>query len=223
MSRRAVAPASICPQLKGGSVVRSGTFTRMRSLLLTVATAVLVALACGRPASHWQGVSVRDSLVVLPNGRSFAPGLRKLHAHGLLDTRPRPFLVLSGFGCDDCDAVRSIYVLRFGERLNWNKKPWPPVFAYPGKVRDTENDVAARSRLFFGRCRGDSTIQVIQFAHVRGPGGRWADSIHVATVRGDSIASTSSTYSPKNVVRALQQVRRGTCTEVPGDEHQIEP
>lgn len=195
----------------------------MRALLLTVATAVLVAPACRRAASDSEGVRVRDSLVVLRDGRSFAPGLRQLRAHGLIDTLPRPYLVLSGFGCDGCDAVRSIYVLRFGERLNWNKKPWPPVFAYPGKVRDTENDVVARSRLFFGRCRGDGTVQVIQFAHARGTGGRWADSMHVATVRGDSIATTSVPYSPKHVVRALLQVRRGTCTEVPGDDHQVEP
>ena len=139
-SPAALRPFVFRPQLRRESLGGSGAITLMRSLLLTLATAVLVAPACGRPVSHSEGVRVRDSLVVLRDGRSFAPGLRQLRAHGLLDTLPRPYLVLSGFGCDGCDAVRSIYVLRFGERLNWNKKPWPPVFAYPGKVRDTEND-----------------------------------------------------------------------------------
>jgi len=130
---------------------------------------------------------------------------------------------LSGFGCDDCDAVRSVYVLRFGEHLNWNKKPWPPVFAYPGTVHDTENKPMARSRLFFGRCRDDSAIGVIQFAHVLSRGGRWVDSTHVATLRGDSVATASLTYSSQELEGALARVNRGICREVPGDDHQVEP
>jgi hypothetical protein len=195
----------------------------MRTLLLAVATVVLVSPAYGQAAPRSGVLRVRDSLLVLPDGRSFTPGLRQLRAHGLLDTLSRPYLVLSGFGCDDCDAVRSIYVLRFGEHLNWSKQPWPPVFAYPGTVHDTENQPIARSRLFFGQCRGDGAVEVIQFAHVLSRGGGWADSTHVALLRGESVATTSSTYSPQELQGALERVRRGTCTEVPGDDHQVEP
>lgn len=195
----------------------------MRSLFLAVATAVLISPAYGQAPPRSSGLRVRDSLLFLPDGRSFNPGLRELRALAFLDTLPPPYVILSGFGCDDCDAVRSIYILRFGEHFNWNKKPWPAVFAFPGTVHDTENQTIERSRLFFGRCRGDDALGVVQFAHAQSRGGRWADSTNLAMLRGDSITTTSATYSPQELEVALDRVRHGVCWEVSGNDHQVEP
>jgi hypothetical protein len=169
-----------------------------------------------------QGLRVHDSTLVLADGRSFVPGLYQLRAHAVLGKSLRPFLVLSGFGCDDCDAVRSVYLLRFGERLDWNKQPWPPVFAYPGTTNDTDNQPIARSRLFYGQCGADSSYLVIQFAHTQGRGSTWADSTHIAELRGDSIITKSSGYNRSSLDLALAQVGKSVCHEIPG-RLQVEP
>ena len=159
-----------------------------------------------------------DSLVVAADGRTFAPGLRQLRVHGSLGR----YLVLSGFGCDDCDATRTLHVLRFGEHVSWDKRSWQPAFAYPGTVWDTDNQPIARSRLFFGQCGTDSDRQVIQFAHVLTRDGRWTDSIHVAAVRNDSIVSMSAAYTLTQLELVIDRTRLGKCVEVPG-KSQVEP
>ena len=164
---------------------------------------------------------VHDSTVVLPDGRSFVAGLQQLRAHGLLGSKGE-YVVLSGFGCEDCDAVRSVYVMRVGERLDWNKQPSPPVFAYPGTTRDTENKVVARSRLFFGQCGNDSTPTVIQFARTQ-RSGKWTDSIHVAALRADSLVTSSEGHTGGRLDQVLARVQKGECLEVTPNQQQVEP
>jgi hypothetical protein len=193
----------------------------MRIALVSVLFLAQAGTAIGQAPTSAGGLRVRDSVLVLPDGRTFVPGLQQLRAHGYLGA-PEKFVVLSGFGCEDCDAVRSIYVMRFGEHLNWNKRPWPPVFAFPGTTRDTENRVVAQSRLFVGRCDSDSALVVIQFARTRRSTNRWADSIHVAALKGDSIVTASTTHTRARLDQVLERVRGGSCVEVPPDHKQVE-
>jgi len=193
----------------------------MRSLLVLSFALLLPRPTAAQADSSVAGLKVRDSTVVLADGRTFVPGLRQLRAHGVLDGKGA-YVVLSGFGCEDCDAVRSVYVMRFGQYLNWSKRPWPPVFAYPGTIRDTENLVVARSRLFFGACGDESTAMVIQFASTRRSGQGWTDSIHVAALKADTLVTKSSAHSAARLTRALQRVSEGVCVELAPNHRQVE-
>jgi hypothetical protein len=186
----------------------------------------LALIAVGPVAAQQRqapALAVRDSLIVLPDGRSFNPALAKPRAHGLLGARrQRPLVLVSGFECTGCDAARALFVLPFGQAFNWNSNPPPVAFAFPGTVRDTENKVVARTRLFFGQCGSGTSELVIGFAHVLISPSVWTDSTHVATLRGDSLVISGSSCSKSQQSVALSRVRQGRCTEIAGNDLQVE-
>ena len=194
-----------------------------RLILLAATLAVFVKpIEAQRPATGQRRLQVRDSLVVLPDGRTFFPGLHRLRAHAILGAGTgSPFLLLSGFDCDDCDAPRAVYVLRAWRGTPGDQQPERPSFAYPGSVRDDENQVVASSRLFYGRCFGDSTLGVITFAHVKHLSGTWTDSSYVLRLERDTFVSSSAAYTRADLTLVRNRVKRGLCTELPSDKRQV--
>lgn len=183
-------------------------------LVTTVGTALLGSSL----AYPLDGQEVRDSSVVLADGRAFVPGLQHIRFHALLGPPgPHPYLVLSGIGCTDCDSARSVYVLRFGQRWN-SPDPRPvPVFAYPGTVNGPENQGVARSRLFVGACLAELGYAVVQFAQLRTSTGGWVRGTKVAVLDGDSVVTLISDFTTERVKEVTGQVERGTCTDIAPD------
>jgi hypothetical protein len=96
-----------------------------------------------------------DSLSALRtrNGDEFATRIYRAEYIGQLPARHKaPFLILSGFGCRDCDANRSIYIISpddgpMGDEGEQRR------FSYPGALTSwgpgiPEGTAIERSRLF---------------------------------------------------------------------------
>lgn len=177
--------------------------------------------AAGQERSAATPTVVRDSVLALPGGTEYVPGPRQLRYHGTL-TSPAgaTFFVLSGFECDDCDALRSVHILRPSERLNLQNERQPG-FAYPGTVHDADGMRVSWSRLFVGRCSEDASVIAVQVASVLNSHGRWENGSVLVRSTADALRITVGPYVATLTEVALQRVRTGQCQEIPADNRQI--
>jgi len=78
------------------------------------------ALGQTAPSSALKIARIEDSVIVLTDGRRWEPGLYGItHVYTLQIPGGVPFFVLNGVGCQECDGEYGLYVLRFGEHLDW--------------------------------------------------------------------------------------------------------
>src|ERR1700756_200051 len=102
--------------------------------------------------------------LILPDGSKFRTTLYELKVIGQLPTAKKlPYFILSGRGCNECDANTSIYVHSpsDGPMKNEGKQPR---FPYPGRLSDNEADqLVYESRMFYGNCLPDYANAVVWF------------------------------------------------------------
>ena len=163
-------------------------------------------------------------ILQLPNGAKFATTLYELKVIGQLKTqRKLPYNILSGRGCQECDANTSIYIHSPSDGPMKNEGEQRR-FSYPGKETDYENgSFLSEARMFFGDCLPRRPNAVVWFMRFLGEDKQWHESVFLVEVKDDHLVSQEFRSDLPKLSEAEDAVRTGQCQEVPGIDGPSEP
>jgi hypothetical protein len=162
--------------------------------------------------------------VTLPDGSKFKTTLYGLKVIGQLRTTKKiPYFILSGRGCDECDANTSIYIHSPSDGAMKNEGKQPR-FPYPGRLRDNESDqLVYEARMFYGNCFQSFSNSVVWFARSLGEDKKWHEDILIAEVKDDHFFTTTLQTAFPKITDAQAAIRTGQCHELPGIDGHTEP
>jgi hypothetical protein len=162
--------------------------------------------------------------LTLPGGSKFKTTLYELKLIGTLRTEHKlPYYVLSGVGCQECDANRSIYIHSPSDGPMKNEGEQRR-FLYPGKETNYEDGTLwYEARMFFGECLAAHPNSVVWFERSRGDDKQWREDVLLAEVKGDRLVTERVQRELPKVSEAEDAVRAGHCHEVPGIKRSSEP
>ena len=194
----------------------------MRSVLravviLTVLGATVHLLLAQRQHAENQQTSAKIGVVTLSDGSKFETTLFDLKVIGKLRTKKKiPYYILSGIGCNGCDANTSIYIHSPSDGPMKNEGEQTR-FSYPGSETDYQSgQIVSKTRMFFGDCLSTHPNSVIWFYRTLGDDKKWHDGVSVAQVKEDRLISTElrgKLPKPKDIEVVI---RAGLCHELPG-------
>lgn len=209
---------------------------------LRLALLALVVVACGRPAGDqlvptaphgWRVLRVENpedepGVVYFASGEQFVTGLTDVQVLGSLPrvTEP-PFLVLAGYGCNDCDINRNIYI--HSPDAGPVEGELQPRYSYPGTLiewdtPEPDGEVLERTRVFMGVCtERESSEVVLWITELPGAGGQWDQSADLVRVEADSLRFEAVPEPLHAQSAALKAVAAGRCREIPPLEQLREP
>jgi hypothetical protein len=196
----------------------------VRLLLLLQLSPIGHRQAQGPPSAQQHDIVLRaeDTVLVLRDGRRWAPWLHHLRYHGHLPGPEAGYFVISGFECTDCDAPREIYLLPLMAQDVARDTAYLR-FYYPGTVgSEDEPEGFIRSRTFVGACLAGSDSSLVIAESVLGRGKQWTDStLIVRILHGKATITTQAgRVTTEAVVR--RRVRNGHCREIPPIANQLE-
>jgi hypothetical protein len=162
--------------------------------------------------------------IKLPDGSRFKTTLYRLRVIGQLKTTQKlPYYILSGFGCQECDANRSIYIHSPSNGPMKNEGEQPR-FEYPGKETDYQDgSLVSQARMFFGDCLADHPNAAVWFERGLGDDKKWHEDILVLGVRRDELVKEELPADPPKLSEVQNAVRGGRCHELPGIDRPSEP
>jgi Carboxypeptidase regulatory-like domain len=160
----------------------------------------------------------------LPDGARFKTALYELRVIGQVKTtRKLPYYVLSGRGCQECDASTSIYIHSPSDGPMKNEGEQRR-FAYPGKETSYEDGSPLyEARMFFGDCISSRPNAVVWFERSLGDDKKWHDGVLLAEVKGDDLVVGELKGELPKVSEARDSVKNGRCQEVAGIDGPSEP
>lgn len=161
----------------------------------------------------------------LPNGSKFQTTLYKLKIIGQLKTKRKfAYYVLSGRGCNECDAHTSIYIHSPSDGPMKNEGEQRR-FPYPGKVTSYEDGSPLyEARMFFGDCLTRHPNAVVWFERSLEDDKKWHEGVLIAEVKGDRLVIDEPLNGKlPEMKEAESKVRRGSCQELPGIDGPSEP
>jgi hypothetical protein len=205
----------VCPKILSGMAL---------CLALSVA-AVTPNAALGSPQNTSNAAS--DNVLgtlTLPDGSKFRTTLYELKVIGELRTAKKiPYFILSGRGCDECDANTSIYIHSPSDGAMKNEGEQPR-FPYPGRLRDNENDqLVYEARMFYGNCFRSYPNAVVWFERNLSEDKTWHEDILIAGVKDDHFFTTTLQRDFPKITDAQDAIRTGQCHELPGIDGHTEP
>jgi hypothetical protein len=137
--------------------------------------------------------------------KKFITNLYDLKYIGQLKTRNKaPYLLLSGRGCNECDANISIYIHSPSDG-SMKDESIQPRYDYPGKEVDfANNSLISESRMFYGDCLNNNN-NVVWLQKMPNDKGKFNYSVFSVEVIADKLKETSKTidsltlknYAPK--------------------------
>jgi hypothetical protein len=206
--------------------------TRRKVLAVKSATKILLfALLCpslfAQARPHASVTTDRDGVgtLVLPDGSKFRTTLYGLKLLGELKTvRKLPYYVLSGLGCNGCDANTSLYIHSPSDGPMKNEGEQRR-FYYPGRELDYQQNrkVVYRGRVFLGNCISGHPDAIVWFEKFLGEDKRWHSDIVVAEVQSDELVVKTSDRETPSVGEAETSLQRRQCHEIPGTTRFSEP
>lgn len=160
----------------------------------------------------------------LHDGSKFQTTLYELKVIGQLRTQHKlPYYILSGVGCQECDANVSIYVHSPSDGP-MKDEGTQQRFEYPGRVLSRENRrVLSHSRMFYGECAVEHPNAVIWFDRYLGDDKRWHTSVSLAEIKDDKMVFTEARGGLPRLAEAENAVQKSQCREVPGIDQWEEP
>ncbi|MBF0277951.1 MAG: hypothetical protein HQM13_09180 [SAR324 cluster bacterium] len=166
----------------------------------------------------------KDGDLRLPNGNVFRTGIYepKLHAQ-LHNQAEKPFYVISGSGCSECEMNRSIYIQTPSDGpLN---EALALRYPYPGQVFNSKSTTMIfESKMFFGKCDESSQDSVLWFIRNRNSEGLWEKELFkVSIINGRKEEEVEEEVSPVKLKSLLESLKGGTCHELPGIRQIAEP
>ena len=162
--------------------------------------------------------------LTLPDGSKFKTTLYNLKLLGALKTEHKlPYYILSGVGCQECDANRSIYIHSPSDGPMKNEGEQRR-FLYPGKETNYEDGTLwYEARTFFGECITAHPNSVVWFERSLGDDKQWHEDVFLVEVKGDRLLTDRFQRELPKVGEAETAVRTGHCHEVPGINRPSEP
>ena len=193
-------------------------------VILTVLGATVHLLLAQRQHAEDQQTSPKFGIVTLSDGSKFQTTLYDLKVIGKLSTKKKfPYYILSGVGCNGCDANTSIYIHSPSDGPMKNEGEQTR-FSYPGSEKDYQNgQIVSKTRMFFGDCLSTYPNAVVWFYRMLGDDKKWHDGVSVAEVKEDRLITTElqgELPKPKDTEVAI---RTGLCHELPGIAAYTEP
>lgn len=163
-------------------------------------------------------------ILELPDGSKFSTSLYQPKVIGQLRTaRKMPYYILSGRGCQECDANTSIYIHSPSDGP-MKDEGGQARFAYPGReVSYEDSKPVYEARMFFGDCVAGHPVAAVWFQHFLADDRQWHNSVFVAEVKDDSLVSKELAGQVPKISEAEEAVAKGHCQEVPGTEQSTEP
>lgn len=189
--------------------------------------AILCPSLIAQVSPHANVITDRDGvgILVLPDGTKFKTTLYGLRVIGELKTTGKlPYYILSGVGCDGCDANTSLYIHSPSDGPMKNEGEHRR-FYYPGRELDYQQNrkLVYRGRVFLGGCISGFPDAVVWFEKFVSEANQWHSDVVVAEVNSDNLIVKTIDREIPLVGEAEMSVRRGQCHEVPGTTRFSEP
>jgi hypothetical protein len=166
----------------------------------------------------------KTGILKLPNGAKFQTTLYDLKVIGQLSTVHKlPHYVLSGVGCDECDANVSIYIHSPSDGP-MKDDGTQPRYDYPGReISREDRSVVSETKVFLGSCTVGHPDAVIWFERYIGNDQKWRRSILLAEVKDDHLAFGELKIKVPKLSEVEAAVQRSQCRELPGTDQWEEP
>jgi hypothetical protein len=166
----------------------------------------------------WIFDKVVDKTIYFKFNKKFTTNLYDLKYIGQLTTKNKaPFLILSGRGCDECDANISIYIHSPSDGPMKDESAQPR-YGYPGKEIDYANgDLISESRMFYGDCLNNRN-SVIWLQKTLMENGKFESSIFSAEIVDGKLKETSKVVDSLSLKNYIPK-----CKELPGTKFTSEP
>ncbi|MBO6524832.1 MAG: hypothetical protein JJ971_13455 [Balneolaceae bacterium] len=103
-------------------------------------------------AQDWNIKDMDGSYLIFDNGKKINTKLYELKVLDKIKINSKHFLILSGKGCNECDAEKSIYIHspEDGDMLDENEQTR---YTYPGSIYDPfTNETIFSSKFYYGEC-----------------------------------------------------------------------
>src|ERR1039458_7395154 len=192
---------------------------RVLSVLLSLLILCQSSLACAQTAHNND-----TGNLVLPDGTRFKTTLYRLKVIGQLRTKRKlPYYILSGFGCQECDANRSIYIHSPSDGPMKNEGEQPRFQASGRETDYQDGSLVYQARMFFGDCLADHPNAAVWFERGLSDDKKWHEDILVLGVRRDELVKEELPADPPKLGEAQNAVRSGRCHELPGINRSSEP
>jgi hypothetical protein len=135
-----------------------------------------------------------------------------------------PYYILSGRGCQECDARTSIYIHSPSDGPMKDEGNQAR-FSYPGRRVSylDGSSLVYEARMFFGNCAAGHLDAVIWFERFLGDDGQWHDGVFLAEVKDDSLVSGEMARQAPDLREVEDAVRRMQCRELQGRDGFSEP
>ena len=166
----------------------------------------------------------RTGTLDFPGGSKFQTTLYDLKVIGQLRTVQKlPYYVLSGVGCQECDANVSVYIHSPSDGP-MKDEGTQPRFDYPGRVISREDkSVISETRMFLGNCLVGHPNAVVWFERWLGDDKQWHKSVSLAEVRDDHLVLDEPKANAPRPGEAEDSVRKLGCRELSGVNQWNEP
>ena len=184
----------------------------------SILLAVLAGVFCPTLTAQAQRLQIKDSVIVLPNGTTWQPGLHRIRYIDTLRVRTTTYYLLIGYPCiSDCDVPGGAYLLQPGATIY--SDTGAQGIGYPGpKIRVGDQEPSGFMRVFWGNCLSDSSQHFLAFWHPGRPlpkdsvaGG---DSAHIIIPFPDSLSTQDIPLTAAINRLVLSQVRKSKCHEL---------
>ena len=192
--------------------------------ILTFLCASLQPLSAQRQSTKNHQGAPTFGVLTLSDGSKFQTTLYGVKVIGKLKTKKKfPYYILSGVGCNGCDANRSIYIHSPSDGPMKNEGEQTR-FSYAGSETDYQSgQIVSETRMLYGDCFSDHPNAVVWFYRTLGDDKQWHDGVLVAEVKDDRLVTEElkgKLPKPKDAEIALQT---GTCSELRGIASYTEP
>ncbi|MGH9546089.1 MAG: hypothetical protein ACRD23_12845 [Terriglobales bacterium] len=163
-------------------------------------------------------------VLTLSDGSKFKTTLYDLKVIGKLGTKKKlPYYILSGVGCNGCDANTSVYIHSPSDGPMKNEGEQTR-FSYPGSETDYQSgQIVSEARMLYGDCLSSHPNAVVWFYRTLGDDKRWHNGVLVAEVKDDRLVTTELHGELPKPEDAEIGLRTGECSELPGIASYSEP
>jgi hypothetical protein len=135
----------------------------------------------------------------------------------------QPFLVFSGFDCDDCGININIFI-RDAAGGPIERPETDTRHVYPGTYRTYDSDELVRKvRAFVGRCTPSDSPGVVWFVDTKFEDGTWRKGTYLAQVEEGKLALRPEPGPGITLSAAIAAVSKRVCREIAGKKLTTEP
>ncbi len=135
----------------------------------------------------------------------------------------QPFLVFSGFGCDECDININIFI-RSAAEGPIERPEMHTRHVYPGTYRTYDSDeLVQKVRAFVGRCTPSESPGVVWFVDTKFEDGTWRKGTYLAQVEEGKLALRPEPGPIVTLSAARAAVSKRICREIAGKKLTTEP